>query len=302
MGMRYAAYVDWNDFQFFLVVARQRTLSAAARELKVTQPTVGRRIAALEKRLNAKLFVRRSDGFLLSTAGSHIFALAERMEHDALTAEHRVSGLDAGVRGRVRVTASEWLVTRVLPPLLAALMNRNPELEVELIADQRHLNLARREADIALRPRRFEHESILQRATAKLGFALYATRSYLNEHGTPAPGDGRGHVLIGMMDGTGDVARTWLDTIVPHAKRTLRTNGRDAMLGLACAGVGLACLARIVGDSEPSLARIETTVAPPTPTLWLGMHREARDTPRVRSVASHLAARLRALQPQLCPP
>jgi DNA-binding transcriptional LysR family regulator len=303
MALRYARTMDWDDLRFFLVLARHRTLSAAARDLAVTQPTVGRRIAALEKRLGAKLFVRRSDGFVLSGAGAHVLTFAEQMERNALAAELRVSGQDEGVRGTVRVTASEWLVSRVLPPLLAPLIARHPELEIELGADQRHLNLARREADIALRPRRFEHDTIVQRATAKLGFGLYAARSYLSERGAPTPENSQGHILIGMTSGAGDVARAWLEALLPRAKRTVRTNGRDAMLALAVEGVGLACLARFVGDQVPSLERIETTSPPasPSPTLWIGMHRDARDTPRVRAVASHLAAQLRALQPQLCP-
>lgn len=226
---------------------------------------------------------------------------AERMEQDALAVARRVSGRDEGVRGTVRITGSEWLVTGVLSPLLGPLLARHSQLAIELVADQRHLNLARREADLALRPRRFEHDAIVQRATAKLGFALYAARPYLSERGAPASGDGRGHVLIAMSDDVGDVARDWLDAVLPAATRSVRTNGRDAMLALAAAGVGLACLARVVGDHIPALQRVAASPAPPTPTLWMGVHRDARTTPRVRVVASYLAERLRALQPRLCP-
>ncbi|MCC6524470.1 MAG: LysR family transcriptional regulator [Polyangiaceae bacterium] len=293
--------MDWDDLRFFLAVARRRTLSAAARELEVTQPTVGRRIAALERRLGAKLFLRRSDGFVLSGSAARVLAHAERMEQDALAVERRMSGRDEGVRGTVRVTASEWLVTGVLSPLIGPLLARHLELAVDLVADHRHLNLARREADLALRPRRFEHDAIVQRATAKIGFALYAARPYLSERGAPTSGDGRGHVLIAMTDDVGDVARDWLKAALPAAKVAVRTNGRDAMLALAAEGVGLACLARAVGDHIPALQRVAISPAPPTPTLWMGVHRDARTTPRVRVVASYLTERLRALEPQLCP-
>jgi DNA-binding transcriptional LysR family regulator len=292
---------DLDDLRFFLVVARRRTLSAAAGELEVTQPTVGRRIAALERRLGARLFVRRSDGFTLSGSGRQVLEHAERMEQDALAVERHVSGRDEGVRGTVRVTGSEWLVTSVLSPLLGRLLARHPGLAIDLVADHRRLNLARREADLALRPRRFEHDAIVQRATAKLGFALYAARPYLSERGVPTSGDGRGHVLIAMTDDVGDVARDWLKAVLPAATLAVRTNGRDAMLALASAGVGLACLARVVGDPIPVLQRVVTSPAPPTPTLWLGVHRDARTTPRVRVVASYLTDTLRALGPQLCP-
>jgi DNA-binding transcriptional LysR family regulator len=292
--------VNWDDLRFFLIVARQRTLSSAARVLKVTQPTVGRRITALEKQLGAELFVRSSAGFVLTTSGARALAFAERMEQDVLGAERQLLGKDEGVAGTVRITASEWLVSSVLSPLVGALLTNYPKLKLELVADARHLNLARREADIALRPRRFEQPGIVQRSLGKLAFGLYAEHSYLNTLGAPEPGDGRGHVLVSMSDETGDVARPWLENVLPHATRSVKTNGRDAMLALVRSGVGLACLARIAGDAAPELRRVELAGAP-TPTLWLGMHRDARETPRVRAVVAHLTEQLRLLAPRLCP-
>ncbi len=284
--------MDWDDLRFFLAVARRGTLSAAARDHDVTQPTVGRRIAAFERRLGAALFVRTADGFEPSRAGAQIVEHAGRMEQDALAAERQVAGRDAGLHGAVRVTASEWMITAVLAPAAAALGARHPQLVLELIADHRHLNLARREADIALRPRRFEHDAIVQRAVGRISLGLYASPRYLASRGAPRIGDGAGHVLSAMTDDVGDVARDWLDTALPRATRGLRTNGRDAMLALALAGAGLACLPRIVGDAQRGLERAAT--APDAPTLWLGVHRDARATPRVREVARFIGDRVRA--------
>jgi DNA-binding transcriptional LysR family regulator len=293
--------MNWDDLRFFLVVARHGTLSAAARELKVTQPTVGRRIAALEQLMGARLFARSSAGFVLTPSGTRALAFAERMEQDALGAERQLGGRDEGVAGSVRITASEWLVSSVVSSLVRPLLSKHPRLRIELVADARHLNLARREADVALRPRRFEQQGVFQRSVGRLEFALYAERSYLNALGTPQHGDGRGHVLIGMSDETGDVARAWLDSALPHAVRSVKTNGRDAMLALARSGVGLACLARIVGDATPELQQVNLSPPMPSPTLWLGVHRDARETPRVRAVVSHLTEQLRALAPRLNP-
>ena len=293
--------MNWDDVRFFLVLARRRTQAAAARELRVAQPTVGRRIEALERRLGARLFVKRSDGFVLSSAGAEVLANAERMEQDALAVERRVYGRDQGLQGTVRVTASEWLVTNVLSGLLAPCLAEHPQLSVELVAESRHVNLARREADLALRPRRFDHDAVVQRATGKLAFALYASREYLSQYGRPAHGEGRGHRIIAMSEETGDVAREWLQSILPGASVAARTNGRDPMLALATAGVGLACLARIAGDRAPGLRRI-VMPSEPTPTLWLGMHREARSAERVRVVAAHLTRGIHALTSELNPP
>jgi DNA-binding transcriptional LysR family regulator len=293
--------MDWDDLRFFLVLSRHRTLSSAARELRVTQPTVGRRIGALEKRLGVQLFARSSAGFALTSSGLRALVFAQRMEQDALSAERQLSGRDEGLRGQVRITASEWLVSSVLSPIASGLVAQHPQLRIELLADARHLNLARREADVALRPRRFEQSAVVERAVGRLGFAVYASHAYVRANGAPGYGDGRGHVLIGMSDDTGDVTRDWLQAALPHAVRSLKTNGRDAMLALARSGAGLACLARVVGDAAPELQRVVLRPGAPEPTLWLGTHRDARDTPRVRAVFSVLAVQLRALSPRLCP-
>src|SRR6478735_8960040 len=112
-GITTLRHMNWDDLRFFLVVARQGTLSAAARELKVTQPTVGRRIAALERRLGARLFARSSSRFVLTASGTRALAFAERMEQDAMGAERQLQGHDEGIVGSVRITASEWLVSSV---------------------------------------------------------------------------------------------------------------------------------------------------------------------------------------------
>ena len=293
--------VDWDDLRFFLVLSRHRTLSSAALELKVAQPTVGRRITALERRIGAQLFMRGSNGFTLTPSGARALAFAQRMEQDALSAERHLAGRDEGVRGAVRITASEWLVTSVLSPVAASLLAIHPEPCIELIADARHLNLARREAEIALRPRRFVQQGVIQRAVGKLAFGLYATHPYLAAQGRPSYGDGSGHTLVAMSDETGDAARTWLDAALPNATRSLKANGRDAMLALARTGAALACLARIVGDRSPDLERVGLSPKPPSPQLWLGVHRDTRQIPRVRAVVTHLIERLHAIGPTLCP-
>jgi molybdate transport repressor ModE-like protein len=296
----YVATVDWDDLRFVLMVSRHGTLSAAAKQLGVTQPTVGRRIAAIERRLGAKLFERRPGGLARTSAGASVAEHAERMETDALAAERRVAGADEAVRGTVRVTASEWLVTGVLAPALAPLLARHPGLTVELVADTRHLSLSRREADIAIRPRRFDAGETVKRALGTVAFGLYASRPYLAARGTPRVGDGKGHVLVAMTDDVGDVAREWLRDSFAGADVAVRTNGRDAMVALAVAGVGLACLGRVVGDRVPELVRVAT--APVTPTLWLGMHRDVRRTRRVRAVVAQLVGAMGAMRERLDPP
>lgn len=295
--------IDWNDLQFCLAVARHGTLSAAARALKVTQPTVGRRIAAFEKQLGAQLFVRAPAGWALSSVGRDVLAHAAHMQEHALRAEHLATGHDRGVDGNVRVTASEWVIRSVLGPALAPFIARHPALCIELIAEARHLSLVKREADIALRPSKFTQQEIVQRAIATIEFGLYASDAYLASHGSPDFARGcEGHVLIGMTDDITNLAdHGWLPPMAAKARFAVRTNGREPMATLAAAGVGITCLPRCLGDSTPGLRLLNTPSPRPRRQLWLGLHRGARKTPRIQHTASFISEAFANLGPMLCP-
>ena len=281
--------MDWDDLRYFLAVARAGTLSAAARVLDVTQPTVGRRIDAFEKRLGSRLFQRTPAGFVTTPVGEAIRASCERMESEAIYAERHALGRDEGLEGRVRVTASEWIAVRVLGAALAPLLARNAGLSIDIVADARHLNLVKGEADLALRPSTFRQQTVYQRRLGQLDFALYASAAYVAEQRASQFADQTGHTMIAMADDVGDVARAWLAANAKRARVVARTNGREQMATLAAAGVGLAVLPRIVGDATPGLQRVPTVVALPRPTLWLGVHRDVRALPRVRATITALA-------------
>ncbi|OJY23032.1 MAG: LysR family transcriptional regulator [Myxococcales bacterium 68-20] len=295
--------LDWDDLRFFLALSRHGTMSAAARSLRVAQPTVGRRIAAFEKRLGARLFTRSPTGWALSPTGRRLLAHAERIEHEILAAETVAAGRDEGLEGKIRVTASEWLVRSVLGPALAPFAALNPGLTLDIIADARHLNLARREADLAVRPSRFKQQEVFQRAVAEVEFGLYASDTYLARHGAPDfRSRAEGHVLIGMTDDVNAIVDLdWLPPLVGNARVAVRMNGREPMATVAAAGVGLACLPRVLGDSTPGLRLLTTPGVRPQRTLWLGVHRMARTTPRVRAAATAIATSLDRLRPLLSP-
>jgi DNA-binding transcriptional LysR family regulator len=299
----YRIMLAWDDLQFFLAVAQHRTLSAAAHMLGVTQPTVGRRIASLERQLGADLFVRSSAGFMLTDAGRGMLDHAEAMRDHAARAESGASGRDLGVEGRVRITASEWMLRSVLCPTLAPLLRQHPGLELELLADARHLNLAKREADIALRPSEFQQESILQRAIGTLEFGLYASDSYLARHGVPDFESGAsGHVFIDMSEELSTIVdRAWLPALVGRAHVAVRCNGREPMAALAASGLGFTALPCFLGDGTPGLRRLAVPGPSPTRKLWLGMHRAARRTPRIHVTAAFVAYSLQQLSPSLHP-
>jgi DNA-binding transcriptional LysR family regulator len=294
--------LDWDDLRVVLAVARGGTLSAAARALGITQPTVGRRIDGFERAVGARLFQRRPSGYVLTAAGRAVAGHAERIEREALAAERAITGRDAGLQGAVRITASEWLIARVIGPVLAGLIDRHRGLVIDLIADPRHLNLARREADIALRPRPFEQQAVHHRRLVRIELGLYASPAYLSAHGAPSFAGGcAGHAIVAMHEDVGDIAGAWLSSIAGRARIAVRTNGREAMLTMAVAGGGLACLPRLMGDAHAGLRRIAVPRPPPERTLWLGVHRDARAIPRVRAVIAFLVEELRRLQPAFAP-
>lgn len=292
---------DWDDVRFFLAVARGGSLSNAAKELGVAQPTVGRRLRALEARLGAKLLVAKSDGQELSATGRRMLAHAERAEQEMLGVERVAAGRDAGFRGQVTLTASEWMLESVVGPLLAPFVQRYPEIELGLLAESRHLSLLRREADLALRPSHFEHAEVVEREVAVLGFGLYASHAYLAEHGMPDfSRQAEGQRLIAMSEAlTKVVDVAWLPAFTGRAQVVARANGRGPMLTMAAAGVGMACLPRFLGDAMPSLRKLETPLPEPQRKLFLGMHKSARGVPRVKASFSFLVESFRRLRPAL---
>jgi DNA-binding transcriptional LysR family regulator len=288
--------LDWDDLQFFLALARHGTLSAAGRALRVAQPTVGRRIAALETRLGAQLFEHSPAGYTLTETGSAMLGHVERMQEHALYAETLASGSSAGITGEVRITASEWVVITLLGPALGPLLSAHPKLRLELIADPRHLSLVKREADIALRPSRFTHQEIVQREVATLEFGLYASESYLARHGEPDFTRGcETHTFIHMSDGLANlVDYEWLQPLAAKARGVVKTNGREPMAVMAAAGLGITVLPCVVGDAKPELRKLATPAPSPRRKLYLGFHRAARSTARVQVTARFIAATLRA--------
>src|SRR5436305_731604 len=181
---------DWGDLRYFLELSRSRTLAAASRKLRVDYTTVGRRLAALERDLGAKLFERTPEGLVLTEAGEGIRAAAEEMEQAALLVEQRALGADRKLAGSVRVATTEMLGQVVVLPALRALHEIHPQIRVDLATGAPRLDLARREADVALRYFRPESGELVSRRVARVAQAAYASRGYLASHPRATPGSG----------------------------------------------------------------------------------------------------------------
>lgn len=174
--------------QCFLAISRHGTLSAAAKALAVTQPTMGRRLDRLHDRVGTQLLQRTPAGFVLTAAGERVRANVERMDEEALAVGRALIGGDDRLQGEVRITTVEAFGAHILMPELPALLARNPRLSVEVDVDTRSLSLARREADVAIRMAAFRQHEIVVKKSGTMAFAVYASESYLNELGRPDPG------------------------------------------------------------------------------------------------------------------
>src|ERR671922_1825763 len=179
---------DWNEPRLVLAVYRTGGLTAAADALGIDHSTAFRRLNSLEKKLGVRLFERLPGGSYQATpAGERMAAAAERMEDEALSLERDITGRDHRLSGRLRVTSSETLAYSRLTRHLAAFRQAHPGIVIELVIDNRVLNLSRREADIALRPARPRENDLWGRKLADVAWTLYAAPAVLKAIGGPPP-------------------------------------------------------------------------------------------------------------------
>lgn len=283
---------EWDDARIFLAVHRTGSLSAAGRQLRVNQSTVGRRLGALEEAIGARLFDRTPDGYVITQPGERFLAHAERMENEADDVAREIAGEESRLTGTVRVTGADAFSVRVLAPLLARLHDRYPEIDLVLVADSRTLSLTKREADIGIRSPRPKEPSLVTRKVADLAYGLYASRAYLDARGTPRPGsDFDGHDFVGFEEAIGPEA-SWYTQNVRRGRVVVRSNRTLAVLDLAQRDAGLALLPCYLADPEPRLVRV---LGPPdtiTMELWVVLHKDLRHTARIRACADFIAAEL----------
>lgn len=296
--------LDWDDLRTFLMIARHQTLSGAARALGVQQPTMGRRLDALEHRAGAKLLQKTPGGYVLTEAGEAVLGNVERIEAEALSVARLIAGKDVRLEGVVRLTTVETLAAEVLSPIVARFQASHPGIAVEVVAATRALSLTKREADVALRLAPFTQQDLVVRRAGSVGYGLYAAPAYLERHGTPdwaAGGDGH-HLIMTEQDLVDTPEMRWLRAAAPQARMALATNSRLVQRSAARDGIGVACLARYLGDADPGLLRLSNPTAPPPGRdLWLGVHADMRHTPRIRAFTSALLDGLKFAAGRLSP-
>ncbi|MEM1361070.1 MAG: LysR family transcriptional regulator [Pseudomonadota bacterium] len=275
------ANFDWSQARSFLVTAETGSFSAAARQLKTTQPTIGRQVAALEASLGVVLFERTNKGLMPTDAGrdllGHVKAMGQAAENLALAA----SGKSEAIDGCVRITASDVLAGYLLPKAVAELRRRAPNLEIDVIAANDLRDLQRREADIAIRHVRPEEPQLIARYLRDATASFYASKSYLEA--------GNRTERIENLDfiGFGDTDRLLAEfskiglTLRRDQIKIQSENGLVAW-EMMRSGLGVAVMADEVAEMTPDIVRLpldHNTISFP---IWLVTHRELHTSRRIR--------------------
>jgi DNA-binding transcriptional LysR family regulator len=287
-----ARVLDWNDFRYFLAIARAGTLAGAARDLKVEHTTVGRRLAAIEQALGARLFTRGPDGFTLTRAGHEILPLAEEMAARVEGIVRRVSGEDERVEGTVRLTTSEAL-SGYFVKNLSVLRERHPDLVVEILSGNRAFDLLRGEADLAVRIRPDFEPDLVARKVVRAAWSLYASTQFVEKKGAPtAPENLTGWDVIGFDTSLSAVpGALWLQEHASGARLVLRANSIIAALNATIVGMGIGVLPCFLGGQEPQLRRL-TPMALGERDVSLVVHPDLARVARVRAVMDFIVETL----------
>jgi len=283
-----ARVLDWNDFRYFLAIARAGSLAAAAREMGVEHTTVGRRLSALESELGARLFLRGPDGLTATEAGRGILTLAQDIAERFEAIERRVSGADDRIEGTVRVSISE-AISGYFVQQFTALRAQHPGLDVQISSGNQSADLMRGEADLALRAREVTEPDLLARKVSSAGWSLYAGCDYVARRGVPAaPEDLRGHDVIGFDDSLSNTpGGTWLAAHAGGANVILRGNSIIAAINAAICGVGICAVPCFLGEKEPRLRRLTPRVVGAR-DIFLVVHPDLARVARVRAVMDFL--------------
>ena len=290
---------DWDDYRFFLAVADVGSVSAAATRLDTTQPTVGRRISALEKRLGAPLFLRSPTGYRLTPLGEKIRDRVRTIELETRWIEERLHHERNDSSGRVTLTAPEMLTNYLLVPLAERFSEKHPETQLDIMVSIKALDLLSGKADVALRVGDAGSGEYVGRQLAKIEFGLYVGKTYLQRAGPIRQlTDLRDHRIISSVRHIERLPQNLrLRELASGAEVTFSTDSIVTQLLAAQRGLGVVALPVYAAQTFSTLERVLPDDFCVESDLWLLTHRDLKATPRVRKVMDFLAEQV---NPLLC--
>jgi DNA-binding transcriptional LysR family regulator len=283
--------LDWSLWRSFAAVVAEGSLSAAARKLRLSQPTLGRHVEALERALNVPLFERTLSGLRPTDAALKLYEPVANAERSLAEAAIVAEGTSGDLSGTVRITSSTVTSHYILPPILGDVRREFPSIAIELVPTDSVENLLLRESDIAVRMFRPTQLELVARKLGELPIVTCAHESYLERRGTPlVPDDLRGHDLIGFD--RSDLILTVARAMGFELKREdfmVRTDSQTAMWELTKAGLGIGFAQEGLVRDTPGMRAILPMLPLPPLEVWLTTHRELFTSRRVRAVYDSLA-------------
>jgi len=283
----------WELYRSFLAVVREGSLSAAARSLGMTQPSLGRHIRQLESDLGVVLFTRSPQGLVPTDLGDELAIHAQAMSATSAALRRAASGSNSEVRGVVCLTCSEVIGAEVLPPMLTGLRQQHPGIVIELSLSNRNEDLLRKDADIAVRMVRPVQAALLARRIGDIPLGLYAHRRYLKLNGTPtSPDELQQHSIIGYDHET--PALRAIRGKLPFGREdfSLRTDSDLAQLAAIRAGYGIGGCQCALAERDKNLVRLLPQAFALNLDTWLVMHEDLKASRRMRMVFEYLVSAL----------
>jgi DNA-binding transcriptional LysR family regulator len=290
--------LDWDLIEVFLVVADTGSFTAAADELGTSQPTVSRQIKALEEQLDVSLFARHARGFELTDRGHALLDSARAIEEGVQTFLRRAAGVNDNPGGSVRLSAAEPVAIYLLMPLMATIQRKYPELDIELVAENRPADLLRLEADIAVRMYRPKQLDLVAQRVAELPMGFFASRDYLDRNGLPLSADDlQRHRIIGY-DRDAEPYRRLAEHGVDLERDdfSFRTDSSIAQYEAVRHGVGLGVGQVAIFSAMDQVERVLPQVELPSLPVWLAVHQDLRHSPPVRLLFDQLSEFFRGLR------
>jgi DNA-binding transcriptional LysR family regulator len=284
----------WELYRSFLAVMREGSLSAAARALGMSQPSLGRHMRELESTLGAALFARSPQGLAPTELARELVPHAQAMAAAAAALQRAASPGRGELSGTVRLAASEIIGGEVLLPMLAVFRERHPGIVIELVLSNDAADLLRRDADLAVRMVRPTQAALVARHVGRVELGLFAHRRYLDAHGVPATlAELAGHALIGF-DTEAPYVRRLRPAGVPYGREhfALRTDSDLAALAALRAGYGIGITQANLARDDPRLVRLLPDALSVPLDTWVVMHEDLRPNLGVRRLFEHLAGAL----------
>ena len=264
---------NWDDLRFFLALCREKSATGAGRALRVNHTTVARRIRALESNLGARLFEASRDGYEMTQAAENMYEHARRMEEITQAIDRDIFGQDAELKGPLKLTVAHDVAERLVIPRLGEFMDAYPCIDLDVLTTTGLVDLAAREADIALRLTAKPPDYLIGRQVVPMRHGVYGSPDYLQDLDRPA------RVILFRGD---PEQPEWVEQHFPDAEISMRVDDAGTMARAVANDMGLARMPCYVGDTEAGIRRLDLKLTPSTWGIWILSHVDLRSTARVR--------------------